>query len=83
MSRGRVDYGPLTRFGREAYARLSRISRPDGAERGNQWAGQRLARGTSGLPEEDLQPPARQLTSQALWRLLNAVTARGLASDIR
>jgi len=38
MSRGRVDYRPLTRFGREAYARLSRIRAPMGVKRGNQWA---------------------------------------------
>ena len=31
-------------------------------------------------PEEDLQPPARQLTSQALWRLVDVLVERGLAT---
>ena len=65
-----------------AYARNSRIR------------GRRRSGGTSGTTggspgayptrsEEDLQPPARQLTSQALWRLVECLTDRGLAPAFR
>src|SRR6185436_4142079 len=44
-----------------------------GVERGNQCTSARARGGASGaMPEEDLQPPARQLTSQALLEVCMA-----------